>query len=74
MSFEIQKNFFCENCKICGERPVIVQNKKVWTIKCPTESCKSSVVDHFINVEKWNATNHKENYGKVVSGNFKNSA
>ncbi|OCX54069.1 hypothetical protein BEL04_07290 [Mucilaginibacter sp. PPCGB 2223] len=74
MSFEIQKNFFCENCKVCGKRPVIEQNKKVWTIRCLTDTCKNAVVDSFINVEKWNYINNKENFGKVVSGNFKNSA
>jgi len=74
MSFEIQKDFFCENCRSCGTRPVIEQNKKVWTVRCPTHTCKNSVVDSFINIEKWNYINNKENFGKVVSGNFKNSA
>jgi len=74
MSFEIQKNFFCENCRNCGNRPVIEQNKKVWTVRCPNKACKNSVVDSFINIEKWNYSNNKENFGKVVAGNFKNSA
>jgi hypothetical protein len=74
MSFEIQKNFFCENCRHCGQRPAIEQDKKVWTIRCLTEECKNIVADNFINVEKWNQMNNPENFGKVISGKFKNSA
>ena len=74
MNYEIQKNFHCENCKFCGQRPVIEQNKKVWTIRCHTDGCKNIVADSFINVDKWNYANSPENFGKVISGKFKNSA
>ncbi len=73
MSFEIQKDFFCENCKMCGTRPVIEQVKKVWTIRCPDANCKNAVVDSFINVEKWNMLNHYTGVGQLKPGKLKHT-
>jgi len=74
MSFDIQKNFHCENCKMCGTRPVIEQKKKVWTVRCPNESCKNSVVDHFINIEKWNSLNQFAGVGQIQPDKLKHTA
>jgi hypothetical protein len=73
MAFEIQKNFFCENCKMCGARPIIEQVKKVWTVRCKNAGCKNLVIDSFINVEKWNSLNMIVEVGQIKPDNLKHT-
>lgn len=57
MFYKLQPNFVCENCIVCGSRPVVGQKKHTWTVKCPNAKCNNAVTGTFADFETWNRKN-----------------
>ncbi|WP_461451034.1 hypothetical protein [Mucilaginibacter sp.] len=56
---EIQPDFFCEPCKDCGARPVLKQEKGLFSVICPTNPKHYSTKPGLVDINDWNIKNKK---------------
>ena len=57
MNYPIQPNINCEDCIVCGARPMINQTKKVFTIICSNKDCGNKLTAPFLDFDLWNKLN-----------------
>lgn len=60
ITYNIQPNIFCENCKDCGARPVIEQVKGGYMVVCPNDKKHYRTKVGLINIDDWNLKNRKQ--------------
>ncbi|SEP42693.1 hypothetical protein SAMN05428947_116102 [Mucilaginibacter sp. OK283] len=59
----IQPSVICENCIICGSRPVIEQNKGKFTVRCPKDNTHYQTPPGLIDINGWNTNNKTQDSG-----------
>ncbi len=62
MYISIQNNIYCENCRICGARPVIEQLPKAkFKLVCPNDKDHFKLTFSFIDesIKAWNKLNER---------------
>jgi hypothetical protein len=60
ITYNIQPNIFCENCKDCGARPVIEQVKGGYMVVCPNDKKHYRTKVGLVNIDDWNLKNRKQ--------------
>lgn len=66
---KIQSLVVCENCIICGHRPVIEQCKgSKFTVRCPKDSTHYQTTPGAININDWNMNNKMQDSGELKLG------
>lgn len=54
---KIQPSIYCENCIICGKRPVISQIGAKYVVRCPTDVEHYRTKEGLIDIDDWNRKN-----------------
>lgn len=69
---KIQPSIICEDCIVCGRRPVIEQAKgSKFIVRCPKDSTHYQTQPGLIDIDDWNSNNKVQNSGdqfKAVAG------